>query len=136
MPFILTENRIAYVQEGQLLAEATFPEFAPGVVNIDHTFVDEALRGQGVAAQMMERIARSLRETGRKAIPTCSYAKKMVRPASGICRRASLNAHTQNAPSLKRTSALGKARFLFYFSGSRFRAARISRSSKEAMLSE
>ena len=66
MPFILTENRIAYVQEGQLLAEATFPEFAPGVVNIDHTFV----------AQMMERIARSLRETGRKAIPTCSYAKK------------------------------------------------------------
>ena len=51
-------------------------EFAPGVVNIDHTFVDEALRGQGVAAQMMERIARSLRETGRKAIPTCSYAKK------------------------------------------------------------
>ena len=76
MPFILTENRIAYVQEGQLLAEATFPEFAPGVVNIDHTFVDEALRGQGVAAQMMERIARSLRETGRKAIPTCSYAKK------------------------------------------------------------
>lgn len=25
---------------------------------------------------MMERIARSLRETGRKAIPTCSYAKK------------------------------------------------------------
>lgn len=49
MPFILTENRIAYVQEGQLLAEATFPEFAPGVVNIDHTFVDEALRGQGVA---------------------------------------------------------------------------------------
>ena len=47
MPFILTENRIAYVQEGQLLAEATFPEFAPGVVNIDHTFVDEALRGQG-----------------------------------------------------------------------------------------
>ena len=43
MPFILTENRIAYVQEGQLLAEATFPEFAPGVVNIDHTFVDEAL---------------------------------------------------------------------------------------------
>ena len=76
MPFILTENRIAYVQEGQLLAEANFPEFAPGVVNIDHTFVDEALRGQGVAAQMMERIARSLRETGRKAIPTCSYAKK------------------------------------------------------------
>ena len=76
MPFILTENRIAYVQEVQLLAEATFPEFAPGVVNIDHTFVDEALRGQGVAAQMMERIARSLRETGRTAIPTCSYAKK------------------------------------------------------------
>ena len=57
-------------------AEATFPEFAPGVVNIDHTFVDETLRGQGVAAQMMERIACSLRETGRKAIPTCSYAKK------------------------------------------------------------
>lgn len=76
MPFILTENRIAYVQEGTLLAEATFPEFEPGVVNIDHTFVDEVLRGQGVAGDMMRCIADALRETGRKAVPTCSYAKK------------------------------------------------------------
>ena len=47
-----------------------------GIAHVNPIVVDEALRGQGVAAQMMERIARSLRETGRKAIPTCSYAKK------------------------------------------------------------
>ena len=124
MPFILTENRIAYVQEGQLLAEATFPEFAPGAARAGCCRTDD-----GTHRPLFAR-------NGPQSHPHLQLCKKMVRPASGICRRASLNAHTQNAPSLKRTSALGKARFLFYFSGSRFRAARISRSSKEAMLSE
>ena len=71
MPFILTENRIAYVQEGQLLAEATFPEFTPGVVNIDHTFVDEALRGQGIGGWLTGLLAADLAAQGRPVALSC-----------------------------------------------------------------
>ena len=59
---------------GELLAEVTFPEVAPSVVEINHTFVDERLRGQGIAGKLLEQAVEELRETGRKARPTCSYA--------------------------------------------------------------
>ena len=103
MPFILTENRIAYVQEGQLLAEATFPEFAPGVVNIDHTFVDEALRGQGVAAQMMERIARSLREPA-----AASERREYPVPAKRPCFRSNGKGPRTGAPVWLAESSPGR----------------------------
>ncbi len=76
MPFITEKNRIVYQQDGQTLAEITFPDFEDGVVNIDHTFVDPVLRGQGVAGQLMQHTADSLRATARKAVATCSYAQK------------------------------------------------------------
>ena len=76
MAFETQENRILYKQGDAVLAEVTFPVWKENVVNIDHTFVDEALRGQGVAGQLMQRTAEELRRSGRKAIATCSYAKK------------------------------------------------------------
>lgn len=75
MPYQVEENRIFYEQDGKLLAEVTFPSLPDGAVNIDHTFVDEVLRGQGVAGHLMERLVEQLRKSGRKAVATCSYAK-------------------------------------------------------------
>lgn len=69
------ENRVYMPGEaGETLAEVTFPETEPGVVNINHTFVDDVLRGQGIAGKLLAEAAAALRETGRKAVPTCSYA--------------------------------------------------------------
>ena len=62
--------------EGRLVAEITFPETRPGVADIDHTFVDPSLRGQGAAAKLAEAAAAQLRRRGMKAVLTCSYAKK------------------------------------------------------------
>ena len=62
--------------EGRLVAEITFPETRPGVADIDHTFVDPSLRGQGAAARLAEAAAAQLRRRGMKATLTCSYAKK------------------------------------------------------------
>ena len=78
MPFKIESNRIYYEQNGQVLAEITFPALPDGSVNIDHTFVDESLRGQGVAGHLMEQTVQTLRATGRKAVATCSYAKKWL----------------------------------------------------------
>ena len=69
------ENRV-YIpgERGETLAEVTFPPVEPGVVNIDHTFVDASLRGQGVAGKLLAKTAAALRETGHKAMLTCGYA--------------------------------------------------------------
>lgn len=61
---------------GGLVAEITFPSIRKGVVNIDHTFVDDSLRGQGIAAQLAEAAARQIRGEGRRAVVTCAYAAK------------------------------------------------------------
>lgn len=78
MPFVTESNRIYYEQEGCTLAEITFPALDDTTVNIDHTFVDECLRGQGVAGRLMELAAAELERTGRKAVATCSYARRWL----------------------------------------------------------
>ena len=78
MPFVTESNRIYYEQEGRTLAEITFPALDDTTVNIDHTFVDECLRGQGVAGWLMELAAAELERTGRKAVATCSYARRWL----------------------------------------------------------
>ncbi|MDR3552214.1 MAG: GNAT family N-acetyltransferase [Clostridia bacterium] len=77
MNFIFEENRI-YLKDsaGKTVAEVNFPDIADGVVNIDHTFVDESLRGQGIAGQLLAAAAEKLRKENRKAYPTCSFAVK------------------------------------------------------------
>ena len=54
MEFQKEPGRIfALGEDGKLLAEITFPTGEDGVADIDHTFVDESLRGQGVASQLV-----------------------------------------------------------------------------------
>ncbi len=69
------ENRV-WVEDaaGQLLAEVTFPVSGENTVDINHTFVDESLRGQGMAGQLLQRAADRIRQDGKRAVPTCSYA--------------------------------------------------------------
>lgn len=71
------ENRI-YLEnkEGRVIAEVTFPQSNDNTVNIDHTFVDSSLRGQGIAENLMEEAVKTIQNSGRKAISTCSYAEK------------------------------------------------------------
>lgn len=76
MPFEIKENRAEYWQDGRLLGEVTFPALRPGVVNIDHTFVDPVLRGKGTAGHLLEQVCEELRRTGQKAVVTCSYARR------------------------------------------------------------
>ncbi|MBW7573297.1 N-acetyltransferase [Caproiciproducens sp. AGMB10547] len=77
LELIYEKNRIYAENEShQVIAEVTFPDMDEQTVNIDHTFVDDSLRGQGVAGKLMEASASLLREQKRKAVLTCSYAVK------------------------------------------------------------
>lgn len=66
-----------YVEDeaGELLAEITFPLVEEGVVDINHTFVSEVLRGQGMAGKLMSAAVEAIRENGWKARTSCSYAE-------------------------------------------------------------
>lgn len=76
MEFIKEQGRI-YAQDvdGKLLAEILFPSLH-GNASITRTFVDDSLRGQGVAGQLMEEAISVLRQEQLRVRPICSYAKK------------------------------------------------------------
>lgn len=76
MAFIVGSNKIEYEENGKILAEVCYPAGDDGAVDICHTYVDGALRGRGMAAQLLERAAEEIRKTDRKAVATCSYAVK------------------------------------------------------------
>lgn len=77
MEFIINSDRIYSKNEnGEIIAEVTFPEIADGIVNVNHTFVDESLRGQGVAGKLMSELVNTLVSENKKAYLTCSYAVK------------------------------------------------------------
>lgn len=74
-----TGRTFAESEDKELLAVATFVDSGDKTVNIDHTYVNPILRGQGVAGQMMEEVAQRLRREGLKATATCSYADTWLR---------------------------------------------------------
>lgn len=78
MDFTYDSNQITLYNQDQskVLAEVTFPDVDSHTVDLNHTFVDDSLRGQGVAGKLMEAAAAHLRSQGKKAVLSCSYAVK------------------------------------------------------------
>lgn len=72
--FQVLENKTLYIINNKIIGEVTYPYIKDNIVNINHTFVDKSLRGQGVADKMLEEIFKYLKENDKKAICTCSYA--------------------------------------------------------------
>lgn len=75
MEFLKETGRIYLEVDGKLLAEVQFPA-ENGVADVKHTFVDESLRGQGVATLLLEEAAKQISANGLKTKTTCSYAAK------------------------------------------------------------
>ncbi|MDR1020697.1 MAG: N-acetyltransferase [Synergistaceae bacterium] len=70
-------NRVyANDENGRLIAEVTFPPAGAGVVDIEHTFVDDSLRGGGVAGELLEAAYERIKGDGKKAVLSCGYAVK------------------------------------------------------------
>ncbi len=77
MQFQHSENAVkVYGENGEVLAQIDFPTVGENVVEANHTFVSDSLRGKGVAGKLMEEMVNNLQESQRKVIPTCSYAVK------------------------------------------------------------
>lgn len=62
-------------REGVRLAEMTYSRVDPQHVIIDHTEVNEHLRGLGVARRLLDTAVAWARSTGTRITATCPYAK-------------------------------------------------------------
>lgn len=61
-----------YVQQGERLAEITW-QLRDGVMHMDHTYVSDTLRGQGVAKKLLDEAANYARQQHYKMNAICSY---------------------------------------------------------------
>lgn len=61
-----------YLQDGAKLGEITWTLLGDVMV-MDHTFVSDELRGQGVAKKLLDKAAVFARENELKMEPVCSY---------------------------------------------------------------
>lgn len=74
MEFHTEEERIYMADEwGKVLAEVTFP-VKDGEATINHTYVHESLRGQGIASKMVKMAVDKIKSDGYELAATCSYA--------------------------------------------------------------
>ena len=73
MEYITERNRIYAVENGEEVGEVTFP-LRDGVYVINHTYVDDRLRGQGIAGELVRRAVDEIERRGGRLEATCSYA--------------------------------------------------------------
>jgi len=75
MDYIFEDNKIYAKQENNLLlAEVTFPKRDDKRVNLDHIYVDQSLRGQQIASNLMLVAYEYIKEKDLKIIAKCPYA--------------------------------------------------------------
>ena len=79
MEFVVTDNKIYSTDEnGSVIAEIEFEEIEDGKYNIYHTFVDESLRGKGIASKLVQMAVQEIKRKNGSIQATCSYAKKWL----------------------------------------------------------
>ena len=75
MEWTFEEGHIYHADgQGNVTAELTYVR-SEDAVEINHTFVDSSLRGQGVAGRMMTAAMEYFESKGWKVTASCSYAK-------------------------------------------------------------
>ena len=69
---------------GQLLGQMTFSRARDDLIIIDHTEVDDSLRGKGGGLRLFNGMVDWARDTGTKILSTCPFANSMFdrHPAS------------------------------------------------------
>ena len=81
-----TENKgHAFVgEEANPLAEMTYSKAGIDKIIIDHTSVDDSLKGKGVGRQLLLKIVEMARDKDLKILPLCPFAKAQFRKDESI----------------------------------------------------
>lgn len=70
------KGAFVWTQDGKRVAEMTYTTAGSKVI-IDHTTVDEVLRGKGAGAQLVRAAVEWARKENVKLLPLCPYAKSV-----------------------------------------------------------
>ncbi len=70
-------SRYELVHDGRVVGVADY-RVRDGAVVFPHTEVDPALRGQGLAAQLVRHALDDVRSTGRRVVPSCWYVARFI----------------------------------------------------------
>ena len=66
-----------YIEENGVQQAAMTYTMASKTMIINHTEVDDSLRGKGAGVQMLVALVQYVREKGLKVIPLCPFAKSV-----------------------------------------------------------
>lgn len=66
-------------QQGQRIAEISYVWSDESTIIANHTWVDDSLRGQGVAKKLLDVLVQFARDKQLKIVATCSYVEVMFK---------------------------------------------------------
>ncbi|RNL86321.1 N-acetyltransferase [Sinomicrobium pectinilyticum] len=69
-----TKGAFVYKEDKKRLAEMTYVMAGEKKMIIEHTGVDESLKGQGTGKKLLETLVEYVREKGIKVVPLCPFA--------------------------------------------------------------
>jgi len=82
---VYEKGGVFYINEHQKkLAEITYQWKSESTIIADHTWVDDSLKGRGVARQLLDTLVDFARESNLKIIPVCSYVEVMFKRDTGL----------------------------------------------------
>jgi len=73
-----TKGSFYYELAGKRLAEMTYSKAGTELIIIDHTEVDDSLRGHGVGVALVKYAVEFVREKKIKILPLCPFAKAIL----------------------------------------------------------
>lgn len=73
MEFVHKEKGVFLYKDGVEIGKAIC-QYSENDVNILHVIVEPSMRGNGIAAQLVEHVVSDAKNEGKEIIPTCSYA--------------------------------------------------------------
>jgi len=73
------ENGVFYIDKnGKIVAEMTYTWAGTDRIIIDHTQVDNSLKGQGIGKQLVTKAVEFARAKNIKIVPICPFAKRVL----------------------------------------------------------
>jgi predicted GNAT family acetyltransferase len=71
------EGKFFIAEDSKIVAYMTYTVKSGNMV-IEHTLVDESLRGKDIGSRLVSEGVKFAREKNMKIVPVCTYAKKLL----------------------------------------------------------
>lgn len=72
-------NRFYLVENDKVVGEMIYTFAKDHVIDINHTEIDSAYRGQSLGQQLIDAVIDYIKSNNLKAMASCPYAEKMLR---------------------------------------------------------